>query len=191
MAIHRMQESVMSSEAVVERRWFSSVPTLRIRESYSMELQKVIYERVGYPSNRGGFEKAFSEFLDRDGGVERFLKINESQHPFASLFYIRQDGLLASYHPDFIVCTADHIYIVETKGNDKLHDANVQQKRVAATEWCRKINTLSPSDRMERRWEYVLLGETVFYSLAANGATFGEICKLNRVSSSAARGELF
>ena len=191
VAIHRMQESVMSSEAVVERRWFSSVPTLRIRESYSMELQKVIYERVGYPSNRGGFEKAFSEFLDRDGGVERFLKINESQHPFASLFYIRQDGLLASYHPDFIVCTADHIYIVETKGNDKLHDANVQQKRVAATEWCRKINTLSPSDRMERRWEYVLLGETVFYSLAANGATFGEICKLNRVSSSAARGELF
>ena len=191
VAIHRMQESVMSSEAVVERRWFSSVPTLRIRESYSMELQKVIYERVGYPSNRGGFEKAFSEFLDRDGGVERFLKINESQHPFASLFYIRQDGLLASYHPDFIVCTADHIYIVETKGNDKLHDANVQQKQVAATEWCRKINTLPPSDRMERCWEYVLLGETVFYSLATNGATFGEICKLNRVSSSAARGELF
>ena len=106
-------------------------------------------------------------------------------------FYIRQDGLLASYHPDFIVCTADHIYIVETKGNDKLHDANVQQKRVAATEWCRKTNTLPPSDRMERCWEYVLLGETVFYSLAANGATFGEICKLNRVSSSAARGELF
>ncbi len=191
VAIHRMQESVMSSEAVVERRWFSSVPTLRIRESYSMELQKVIYERVGYPSNRGGFENAFSEFLDRDGGVERFLKINESQHPFASLFYIRQDGLLASYHPDFIVCTADHMYIVETKGNDKLHDANVRQKQVAATEWCRKINTLPPSDRMERRWEYVLLGETVFYSLAANGATFGEICKLNRVSSSAARGELF
>lgn len=191
VAIHRMQESVMSSEAVVERRWFSSVPTLRIRESYSMELQKVIYERVGYPSNRGGFEKAFSEFLDRDGGVERFLKINESQHPFASLFYIRQDGLLASYHPDFIVCTADHIYIVETKGNDKMHDANVQQKRVAATEWCRKINTLPPSDRMERQWEYVLLGETVFYSLATNGATFGEICKLNRVSSSVARGELF
>lgn len=129
MAIHRMQQSVMVSEAVVEKIWFSSVPVLRIREHYSLPLQKVIYERVGYPSNRGGFERAFSEFLDKDGGVERFLKINESQHPFASLFYLRQDGLLASYHPDFMVCTAAHIYIVETKSDDRIADANVRQNR--------------------------------------------------------------
>lgn len=92
IAIHRMQENVMTSEAIVEKLWFSSVSTLRIRESYSMELEKVIYERMGYPSNKGAFEKAFSEFLDKDATVERFLKINESQHRFASLFYVREDG---------------------------------------------------------------------------------------------------
>lgn len=191
IAIHRMQENVMTSEAVVEKLWFSSVPTLRIRESFSMELEKVIYEQVGYPSNKGGFEKAFSEFLDKDATVERFLKINESQHRFASLFYVREDGLLASYHPDFIVCTSDKIYIIETKGDDKVMDKNVQRKKLATMEWCKKINQLDEGNRMNREWEYVLLSETSFYGLARGGATIEEICALNKVSFSEGSGRLF
>lgn len=191
IAIHQMQENVMTSEAVVEKLWFSSVPTLRIRESFSMELEKVIYEQVGYPSNKGGFEKAFSEFLDKDATVERFLKINESQHRFASLFYVREDGLLASYHPDFIVCTSDKIYIIETKGDDKVLDKNVQRKKLATVEWCKKINQLDEGYRMNREWEYVLLSETSFYGLSRSGATLEEICTLNKVSFAESSGRLF
>lgn len=191
IAIHRMQENVMTSEAVVEKLWFSSVPNLRIRESYSMELEKVIYERVGYPSNKGGFEKAFSEFLDRDASVERFLKINESQHRFASLFYVREDGLLASYHPDFMVCTSNKMYIIETKGDDRVMEPNVQRKKLATIEWCRKVNNLNADCRMEREWEYILLSETSFYGLANAGATINDICNLNKVSLSEATGKLF
>ena len=191
IAIHRMQENVMTSEAVVEKLWFSSVPTLRIRESFSMELEKVIYEQVGYPSNKGGFEKAFSEFLDKDATVERFLKINESQHRFASLFYVREDGLLASYHPDFIVCTSDKIYIIETKGDDKVLDKNVQRKKLATVEWCKKINLLDEDNRMNREWEYVLLSETSFYGLSRSGATIQDICTLNKVSFAESSGRLF
>lgn len=191
IAIHRMQENVMTSEAVVEKLWFSSVPTLCIRESYSMELQKVIYERMGYPSNKGGFEKAFSEFLDRDASVERFLKINENQHRFASLFYIREDGLLASYHPDFMVCTSENVYIIETKGDDKVMDRNVRRKKIATVEWCKKINQLDGDCRMNRTWEYVLLSENSFYMAERNGATLDDICRLNKVSESSASGTLF
>ena len=191
IAIHRMQENVMTSEAVVEKLWFSSVPTLRIRESFSMELEKVIYEQVGYPSNKGGFEKTFSEFLDKDATVERFLKINESQHRFASLFYVREDGLLASYHPDFIVCTSDKVYIIETKGDDKVLDKNVQRKKLATVEWCKKINQLDEDNRMNREWEYVLLSETSFYGLSRSGATIEEICALNKVSFAESSGRLF
>ena len=79
VANHRMQENVERSEAVVEKSWFSSVSTLCVRECYSLELQKVIYERLGYPSHGRGLEKAFMEFLDRDACVERFLKVSESQ----------------------------------------------------------------------------------------------------------------
>ena len=191
IAIHRMQENVMTSEAVVEKLWFSSVPTLRIRESFSMELEKVIYEQVGYPSNKGGFEKTFSEFLDKDATVERFLKINESQHRFASLFYVREDGLLASYHPDFIVCTSDKIYIIETKGDDKVLDKNVQRKKLATVEWCKKINQLDEDNRMSRDWKYVLLSETSFYGLSRSGATLEDICVLNKVSFAESSGRLF
>ena len=191
IAIHRMQESVMTSEAIVEKLWFSSVATLRIRESYSMELEKVIYELMGYPSNKGGFEKAFSEFLDRDASVERFLKINEKQQRFASLFYVREDGLLASYHPDFIVCTADKVYIIETKSDDRVMDKNVQKKKLATVEWCKKINQLDDENRMNRVWEYVLLSESSFYLLQRNGATLDDICRMNKVSESSASGTLF
>ena len=191
IAIHRMQESVMTSEAIVEKLWFSSVATLRIRESYSIELEKVIYELMGYPSNKGGFEKDFSEFLDRDASVERFLKINENQHRFASLFYVREDGLLASYHPDFIVCTADKVYIIETKSDDRVMDKNVQKKKLATVEWCKKINQLDDENRMNRVWEYVLLSESSFYLLQRNGATLDDICRMNKVSESSASGTLF
>ena len=190
VAIHQMQEHVQRSEAVVEKTWFSSVPALCLRERFSMELQKVIYERLGYPSHGGGLEKAFMEFLDRDACVERFLKISESQHPFACLYYLRTDGLLASYHPDFMVCTATHIYIVETKADGQAADANVRCKRQAAATWCAKLNTLPAADRMGREWEYVLLPESDFYLLSANGATLEDMARLNRVTPTA-EGRLF
>ena len=74
------------------------------------------------------------EFLDRDAEVERFLKIHESLHAFAVIYYLRQDGLMATYHPDFLVGTKEKIYLVETKGNDKINDRNVRQKQTAAVE---------------------------------------------------------
>lgn len=191
VAIHKMQENVMSSEAMVEQLWFSSVPTLRMRECYSLELQKVIYERMNYPSNKGGLEKEFMEFLDKDSEVQRFLKINESQHDFAKGFYIREDGLLASYHPDFMVCTELNVHIVETKGDDKSADANVRRKQLAITEWCRKINRLPAEARMNRQWRYILLRESDFYTWSGNGACFSDIARLSEVSSTALTGQLF
>ena len=32
-------------------------------------------------------------FLDKDAEVEKYLKINESGHSFAIIFYVRKDGL--------------------------------------------------------------------------------------------------
>ena len=80
---------------------------------------------------------------------------------------------------------------LETKGNDKVQDKNVRQKQTAAVEWTRRINDLKPEERMNREWEYVLLGEDSFYGLSANGATITDICGRCKVSLSAASGELF
>lgn len=190
-AIYYMQEHINITEAIVEKIYFSTVPTLKVRERYSLNLEKTIYEKVGYPSNKGGFEKEFMEFLDTDSEVNSFIKINESQHSFASIYYIRYDGLLATYHPDFIVSTNSNIYIIETKGQDKIHDKNVRQKQLATLEWCKNINRLQPIYRMNKEWKYILLGETQFYNLQKNNATITEICNLHKVSENAVKGVLF
>lgn len=44
---------------------------------------------------------------------------------------------------------------------------------------------------MNRTWEYVLVGESVFYSLSGSGATITDICNMCKVSYSVATGNLF
>ena len=190
-AIFNLQNNIMKTDAQVVHTRFSSVAEIKMRESYSAETYKTIYERQGYPSHGGGLEKSFIEFLDKDGEVERFLKLSENLHPFAVIYYMRRDGLMATYHPDFIVATREKVYLIETKGNDKLFDKNVRQKQTAAVEWTKKINELKPEERMNREWEYVLISEDNFYGLSANGATITDICDRCKVSLSAAMGELF
>lgn len=190
LAIHRMQESVMTGEAEVTLLPFSQVTTLRMREHYSAEVSKCIYQRQGWPSSGGGLEERFIKFLDCDADVTQFLKINETQHAFASIFYVREDGLLASYHPDFLAATVSHVYLVETKSDRDVDDRNVRRKQLATLEWCKKINALPADKRMQRTWQYVLLTETDF-ALTANGATLTDLCELHPVTRSAVSGELF
>ena len=90
-AIFNIQNNIMTTDAQVVHTKFSSVTEIKMRETYSTETHKTIYERQGYPSHGGGLERAFIDFLDKDGEVERFLKINESQHPFAVIYYMRKD----------------------------------------------------------------------------------------------------
>jgi len=190
--LFRMQSDISATDAVVEKRWFSEVPDLRVREDYSVPIRKTIYERLPYPSNKGGFEKAFLEYVDSDGGVERFIKINEYYHPFASVLYLRTDGLLSVYAPDFLVDTGSKVYVVETKGEDaSKFDLNVRQKQLAVLDWMKRINALPAEERGYREWVYVLLGESSFYGLRDANASVDELFGLARVKASAVDGKLF
>lgn len=190
-AIFNMQQNIQAGKAQVDHIAFSTVEELKMRESYSLPVNKSIYERLNYPTKNGGLEKSFIEFLNRDGEVERFLKISENQHSFAIIYYMRYDGLMATYHPDFIVATNDMVYLIETKGQNKVSDKNVRQKQTSALEWVRKTNELPAKDRMGRTWEYVLIGEETFYTLSANGATLKDICERCKVSTATVTGYLF
>lgn len=190
-ALFHLQSRLKVNDAEVEHIAFSSVQAIKMRESYSREVSKCIYPRQGFPSHGGGLEEAFIDFLDHDAEVERFLKINESQHTFAIIFYVRKDGLMATYHPDFIVATASKVYLIETKGDDKVDDVNVRQKQTATVEWIKKINTLPEDERMGREWEYVLLPESQFYTLRSGGASLTDVCDRCHVSYATASGTLF
>jgi len=189
-AIYEMQQSVDVSEAEVNKLWFSSVQEIKMRQKYALDITKTIYTHLAYPSNKGLFEKEFMLYADSDSEVVSFLKILEHQHQFVFITYIRNDGLLSLYYPDFIVLTNEKVYVIETKGQDKIKDENVKQKQLATLEWCNKINKVSPDNRMDRIWEYVLLSENHFYSYKNNGATITEICELAKVSEANVKGML-
>ncbi|MDD5503778.1 MAG: DEAD/DEAH box helicase family protein [Candidatus Omnitrophica bacterium] len=190
-AIFELQNNIDISEATIIKRHFSEIATLRMREKYCLDIVKTIYEKQSYPSNKGGLEKAFMEFCDSDTNVEAFVKVNENYHYFARINYVRSDGMLASYSPDFIVKTKGRSYIVETKGQDKISVENVKLKQLATIDWVERINQLKPEDRMGAEWEYVLVGENTFYSMRDQGANILEIFNYLKITKNMIQGTLF
>ena len=189
--IYDMQNNINVHEAVVIKKYFSEVPELKMRENYSLNITKTIYERLPYPSNKGELEKNFMLFCDSDAQVNSLLKINEHYHYFAHLSYIRTDGMLSAYHPDFMVKTDSSVYLVETKAAKDMNDPNVRQKELAELDWLKKINELNPDDRMGCEWSYVLLGENTFYSLRDKGASVQEIMEFAKLTKQKTSKTLF
>lgn len=136
----------------------SSVDKITVREDYSLELAKNIYEKTPYPSNKGIYERDFMEYADRDGAVDAVAKIIENRHTFVRFRYIRDDGLPAQYIPDFFVRFGNDIFIVETKAQDQISQANVVRKQKAAVRWCERINALSSEKREGFTWHYAIFG---------------------------------
>ncbi len=161
--IQEMQETETIAEPQVTTRWLSEVDKLLMRETKSIATSKTIYERTAWPSNKGGLEQAFIEYADVDATVQAFAKIVEHKHTFVRIRYLRSDGLLAHYHPDFMVRCEGKIFLVETKGQDQVGQANVQRKKVSAVRWVERINQLPSGLRAHAEWQYCLLGEDAFY----------------------------
>ena len=189
-AIYDIQNKLEVIDAKIVKKYFSEIKEIKIRETYAIGVAKTIYQKIAYPSNKGGFEKAFIEFVDSDTKVKAFAKINEHYHDFANVIYIREDGLLAHYFPDFIVKIGDKIYIVETKAERDLNNINVKQKRLATIDWIDKVNELQPENRMDCAWNYVLLGEKTFYGMSEKGATTQEILEYARLTKAKIKGTL-
>lgn len=103
--------------------------------------KSVFNKTVGEP-NAGGFELAFAKFLDDAPDVASFAK-NYLAVGF-KLDYVRADGDLSNYIPDFIVRTNDgNLWIVETKGRAEL---DLPQKMARLAQWCADASTASKAD---------------------------------------------
>lgn len=76
-----MQNSTTYIKPVVNKIYFSKVASLNMRANYALDLQKTIYEKTAYSSNKGGFEKAFLEYLDTDSKVLKFYNYLNTYMP--------------------------------------------------------------------------------------------------------------
>lgn len=136
--------------------------------------------RLNCVTRSGGLERAFIAWAQADAGVEAFCKISENRHDFVRLRYVKDDGMPAFYIPDFLVRTADAIYLVETKAQEQVSHPNVQRKLKAATTWCERINALDLQQRGDRVWYYALVGESLFHDWREKGARLGELLAFSR-----------
>ncbi|MEL9914757.1 MAG: DEAD/DEAH box helicase family protein [Thermoplasmatales archaeon] len=189
-AVYDSMNNLKINDTKIVKRYFSEVKEIRIRENYAITAAKNIYGKIAYPSHSGGFEKDFIEFIDADSKVKAFVKINEYYNDFANIIYIRDDGLLAHYYPDFMIKACDQLYLVETKSERDMSNQNVKNKRLAAIDWIDKVNELLPEERMSCTWSYVLLSQNTFEQMKKQGATTCEILEYAKLTKAKVRGTL-
>ena len=93
---------------------------------------KCIFNKIVGEPNSGGFELRFAAFLEDAGDVQAFAK-NYLAVGF-KLDYVKANGDLSNYTPDFIIRTTDRkIWLVETKGRAEL---DLPQKMARLRQWC-------------------------------------------------------
>jgi type III restriction enzyme len=96
------------------------------------EPKKSVFTKIVGEPQAGGFELRFARFLDEAPDVASFAK-NYLAVGF-KVDYVRADGDLSNYVPDFIVKTTDgSIWIAETKG---LAELDLPAKMARLAQWC-------------------------------------------------------
>ncbi|MBN2702756.1 MAG: DEAD/DEAH box helicase family protein [Pontiellaceae bacterium] len=94
--------------------------------------KKCIFNKTVGEAHSGGLELSFSAFLEAAPDVQAFAK-NYLAIGF-KLDYVKADGDLSTYTPDFLVRTTDAaIWIVETKGREEI---DLPQKMERLRQWC-------------------------------------------------------
>lgn len=114
--------------------------------------KKCIFNKTVGEANSGGFELSFAAFLEAAPDVTAFAK-NYFAVGF-KLDYVKADGDLSNYVPDFIVRTADKsVWIVETKGREEL---DLPQKMARLRQWSEDATAASSGDTgISYRFVYV------------------------------------
>ena len=96
-------------------------------------------------------ERLFSIVLENDKDVLRWLR------PAPRQFNIYWGhGGASRYEPDFIAETISAIYMCEPKASRNMEDADVQEKKVAAEEYCRAATEFN-AENGGKPWVYVLI----------------------------------
>ncbi|HEU0205129.1 MAG TPA: DEAD/DEAH box helicase family protein [Pseudolysinimonas sp.] len=174
-------ETQIVGEPEVRERRLSEVSSLMIRSSSAITVAKCIYPKLPLPAHGGGLERMFVEWADSDAQIEALVKIHEYKHDFLRRPYLKADGMPAQYSPDFLVRTAHEIYVVETKAQSAMSDANVRRKMESARGWCVQINELPEELRSGREWHYVLLGEKAVREWRDRGMPASQLLDYSRL----------
>ncbi len=95
-------------------------------------------------------EKDFAAILENDKDVVKWLR------PAPKQFKIYWDHNARTYEPDFVVETAEHIYLTEIKADNQMKDADVLEKAKAALQYCAYASEHNLQND-GKAWKYLLI----------------------------------
>ncbi|NJM54868.1 MAG: DEAD/DEAH box helicase family protein [Verrucomicrobiae bacterium] len=126
----------------------------------NLTVEKSIFNKIVGEPNSGGFELRFAAFLEEAPDVQAFAK-NYLAIGFR-LDYVKANGDLANYYPDFIVRTRDgKVWLVETKGREEL---DLPQKMARLRQWCADATAAEGADGgiAGRQYDFVFVDQNGF-----------------------------
>jgi type III restriction enzyme len=104
--------------------------------------KKSVFNRIVGEANADGLELAFAAFLEAAPDVQAFGK-NYLAVGF-KIEYVKSNGELSTYTPDFLVRTADGVvWVVEVKGREELE---LPQKMARLAQWCEDASIASENE---------------------------------------------
>jgi len=95
-------------------------------------------------------EKDFAIILENGKAVLKWLRPAQNQ------FHVYWKHNSKRYSPDFVVETADMIYMVETKKEGDIESSDVQEKTQAALQYCKHATNFTTQNG-GKPWKYVLI----------------------------------
>lgn len=104
--------------------------------------KKSLFSKIVGEPHAGGFELTFAGFLDAAPDVASFAK-NYLAVGF-KIDYVKADGDLSNYIPDFFVKTTEGtVWVVETKGRE---ERDLPQKMTRLHQWCADATSASQAE---------------------------------------------
>lgn len=139
-------------------------------EDYKGNITSTLFNGI----NKGVFDSAkfdsepelkLARILERDNFVTKWLR--PAKYEF-NITYNRGK----QYEPDFVVATADHIYLVEVKGEHMLNDPDVLAKKARAIRFCEVVSNWNAINGY-KPWDYLFIPASEIYG----NITFAQLAK--------------
>lgn len=127
-------------------KYTTDIPAYEIKKKVVGHYAKACHTAYKFDSRP---EHIFSIVLERSDKVLKWLR------PASGQFKIHWKGPRL-YEPDFVVETADSIYLVEIKASNRTQDEEVQAKAKAARAYCDNVNAIFAGTG-RKAWKYMLL----------------------------------
>ena len=126
----------------------ATIPASEVRSKVFKGFRKACHTLYKFDSDT---ERTFAIVLENDRDVLKWMRPSPRQF---NIYY--GPGGFSRYEPDFVVETADMIYMVETKASREVDSAAVQDKAHAAEEYCRAVTAWN-QEHGGKPWTYAIV----------------------------------